>query len=271
MDPLATPPFHLCIRVLNNRCGHARQSFSNLFSELPGYPLRRYLNVNKVGLNIPLGFPSYIQVKITNNMKKILTLTALATASLLIATKSDAQVYVHAHFGFPFRGPRVYLAPPVVYPAPAPVYQQPYADQGAYFDPNGYPSSDGMAYEDEFPGYAYYDFPAWNGHFRDYWYYNHYRPFFEQRYAGYFNGARFDRARFLGARYGRGYGSGALVNRGYAGGGYVNHGYANRSYGGGYASHGGAGGYANRGGGYHGGAARGGFSGHGGGYGHGRR
>jgi hypothetical protein len=217
-------------------------------------------------------------------MKKILTLTALAAASLLIATKSDAQVYVRAHFGFPFRGPRVYVAPPV-YPTSAPAYQEPFDDQGAYVDPNGYPSSDGVVYEDEFPGYAYYDFPAWNGHYRDYWYYNHYRPFFEQRYAGYFNGGRFDRARFLGARYGRGYGGGAMVNRGYAGGGYanrgyansgygggyVNHGYVNRNYGGGYANHGGAGGYANRGGGYHGGAARGGFSGHGGGNGHGRR
>jgi len=196
-------------------------------------------------------------------MKKILTLTALAAASLLIATKSDAQVYVRAHFGYPFRGPRVYVAPPAAYPAPAPVYQEPYGDQGAYVDPNGYPGSDGVVYEDEFPGYAYYDFPAWNGHYRDYWYYNHYRPFFERRYAGYFNGGRFDRARFLGARYGRGYGGGAPVNRGYAGGGHVNHGFVNRSYGGGYANRGG--------GGYHGGAARGGFSGHGGGYGHGRR
>jgi hypothetical protein len=241
-----------------------------------------YLNVNKAGLNILLCFPSYIQLKITNNMKKILTLTALAAASLLIATKSDAQVYVRARFGLPFRGPRVYVAPPpVVYPAPAPVYQQPYGDQGAYVDPNGYPSSDGVVYEDEFPGYAYYDFPAWNGHYRDYWYYAHYRPFFEQRYAGYFNSGRFDRARFLGARYGRGYNGAAYanrgyVNRGYAGGGYANHGYANRGYGGGSVNHGYVnrrygGGYANRGGGYHGGGARSGFGGHGGGYGHGRR
>lgn len=229
-------------------------------------------------------------------MKKILTLTALAGASLLFATKSDAQVYVRAHFGFPFRGPRVYVAPPpVVYAAPAPVYQELYDDQGAYVDPNGYPSSDGVVYEDEFPGYAYYDFPAWNGHYRDYWYYNHYRPFFEQRYAGYFNGGRFDRARFLGARYGRGYGGyngGAFanrgyVNRGYAGGGnvnrgYVNHGYVNRGYNGGYVNHGGyngrggvvnhGGGFANHGGsfGNHGGGGFGnhGGGGHGGGHGH---
>jgi hypothetical protein len=194
-------------------------------------------------------------------MKKLFTLSALAAASLLIATKSDAQVYVHAHFGYPFRGPRVYVAPPpVVYSTPPPVYQEPDDDQGVYVDPNGYPSDDGVAYGDQFPGYAYYDFPAWNGHYRDYGYYAHYRPFFEQRYAGYFNGGRFDRGRFVSERYGRGYGGGAYVNRGYAGGGYANHGYANR-------------GYANRGsgGGYHGGASRGGFSGHGGGYGHGRR
>jgi hypothetical protein len=226
-------------------------------------------------------------------MKKILTLTALAAASLLIATKSHAQVYVRAHFGFPFRGPRVYVAPPPVYPAPAPVYQEPYDDQGAYVDPNGYPSSDGVVYEDEFPGYAYYDFPAWNGHYRDYWYYAHYRPFFEQRYAGYFNGGRFDRGRFLSARYGRGYGGyggGAYanrgyVNRGYAGGGYVNrgyvnhgyanHGYVNRGYSGGYENHSGyagRGGVVNHGGGFgnHGGGgfANHGGGGHGGGHGH---
>ena len=221
-------------------------------------------------------------------MKKILTLTALATASLLIAAKSDAQVYS----------------------APPPVYQEPYDDQGAYMDPNGYPSSDGVVYEDEFPGYAYYDFPAWDGHYRDYWYYAHYRPFFERRYAGYFNGGRFDRGRFLGARFGHGYGGGAYANRGYVNrgyaGGYANHGYVNRGYGGGgYVNHGGPvghaygysgnfnrgnggtayanrGGFANRGGGFanhgggfenhggggnHGGAARGGFGGNGGGHG----
>ena len=230
-------------------------------------------------------------------MKKILTLTALAAASLLIATKSDAQVYVHAQVGLPFRGPRVYVAPPpVVYSAPAPVYQEPYDDQDAYVDPNGYPSSDGVVYEDEFPGYAYYDFPAWNGHYRDYWYYAHYRPFFEQRYAGYFNGGRFDRGRFLSARYGHGYGGyggGAYanrgyVNRGYAGGGYVNHGYVNHGYvnhgygggygarggvvnhGGGFANHGGS--FGNHGGGFgnHGGGGFGnhGGGGHGGGHGH---
>jgi hypothetical protein len=230
-------------------------------------------------------------------MKKILTLTALATASLLIAAKSDAQVYINAHLGVPFPGPRVYVAPPpVAYSAPDPAYQEPYDDQGAYMDPNGYPSSDGVVYEDEFPGYAYYDFPAWNGHYRDYWYYAHYRPFFEQRYAGYFNRGRFDRGAFLGARFGHGYGGGAYANRGYAGGGYVNHGYVNRGYSGGYVNHGGPvghaygyagnfnrgnggtayanrGGFANRGGGFanhggggfHGGAARGGFGGHGGG------
>ena len=105
-------------------------------------------------------------------MKKILTLTALATASLLIAAKSDAQVYS----------------------APPPVYQEPYDDQGAYMDPNGYPSSDGVVYEDEFPGYAYYDYPAWNGHFRDRVYFEHYRPFFYRDHAAYFNHGAFDHA-----------------------------------------------------------------------------
>ena len=200
-------------------------------------------------------------------MKKIFTLTALAAASMLIATRGDAQIYVHAHLGFPFRGPRVYIAPPpVVYQAPPAVYQEPYpADEQVYADPNGYTPSDGVVYEDEFPGYAYYDYPAWNGHYRDYCYYAHYRPFFERRYTGYFNGGRFDRGRFQRDNYGRGYANGGYANRGYRGGGFVNHGaplahvyrnggnfnrsYAGQSY-----------------------AGRGGFGGHGGGgYSHGHR
>ena len=146
-------------------------------------------------------------------MKKIFTLTALAIASLLIATRSDAQVYVNAQVG--------------------------------------YPAGYGVAYADEFPGYAYYNYPAWNGHYRDYYYYAHYRPFFERRY-----------------------GYGGFANRGYVNRGNFNRGYGGQAYAGrggfgqrgGYSEHGG---FGNRGGfGNHGG----GFANHGGGgYGHGRR
>jgi len=191
-------------------------------------------------------------------MKKIFTLAALVTASMLIATRGNAQVYVHAHFGFPFRGPRVYIAPPppVVCQEPPAVYQEPYpADEEVYADPNGYASSDGVVYEGEFPGYAYYDYPAWNGHYRDYYYYAHYRPFFERKYTGYFNGGRFDRGRFQRDNYSRGYANGGYANRGYRGGGFVNrgaplaHAYGNggnfnRSYGRqSYAGRGGFGGH----------------------------
>ena len=186
-------------------------------------------------------------------MKKIFTLTALAAASILIASQTNAQVYIHAHVGFPFHGPRVYMAPPpVVYQEPAPVYQEPYpVEQEACTDPNGYPSDDGVVYEGQFPGYAYYDYPAWNGHYRDYYYYAHYRPFFQRRYTGYFNGGRFDRERFQRENYGRGYANGGYGRSSYHGSGYAN-------------------------GGYHGGAERGAFGNHGGGnhgggYNHGRR
>src|ERR1700743_2506783 len=143
-------------------------------------------------------------------MKKIFTLTALVAASFLIATRSDSQVYVNANVG--------------------------------------YPAGYGVAYEDEFPGYAYYDYPAWNGHYQDYYYYAHYRPFFERRYAGYFNGGRFDRGRFQRENYGRGYAYGGYANRGYVNRGNFNRGYGGQAYAGrgGFANHGG--GFGNHGG-----------------------
>src|ERR1700689_3487886 len=121
-------------------------------------------------------------------MKTFFTLTAIVAASL-VATSSKAQVY----------------------PVPAPVYQDEYAPGPAVVV--------GANFDYEFPGYAYYNYPAWNGHYRDYYYYAHYRPFFERTYAGYFNGRRFDGARF-GARFG---------NPGYARG-YVNRGPVNRGF-----------------------------------------
>ncbi|HXO74688.1 MAG TPA: hypothetical protein VN824_05640, partial [Puia sp.] len=121
-------------------------------------------------------------------MKKLFILSALVAAASLIATKSYSQVYVNAHVGFRVPGARVYVssgpayvAPAYVAPAPAPVYQ------------DGY---DAVTYENEFPGYAYYTYPAWNGHYRDRFYYAHYRPYFEREHYAYFNHGRFDRARF---------------------------------------------------------------------------
>ena len=51
-------------------------------------------------------------------------------------------------------------------------------------------------YERDFPGYTYYSYPAWRGHYRDRYYYVHYRPVFEREHRGYFRGRRFDNTRF---------------------------------------------------------------------------
>ncbi|WP_188934119.1 hypothetical protein [Puia dinghuensis] len=112
-------------------------------------------------------------------MKKLFILSAVIAASL-IATKGYSQVFVSAHVGFRIPGPRVYVAPaPVVYEQPAPVY-----DGGYYAAP--------QVCESDFPGYAYYTYPAWCGHYRDRVYFEHYRPYFERDYGGYYYGGRFD-------------------------------------------------------------------------------
>lgn len=129
-------------------------------------------------------------------MKKVFILSAVIAASL-IASKSYSQVYVNAHVGFRVPGARVYVssgpgyvapAPPVVYqPAPPPVYQE---------------QCDPIVYENEYPGYVYYNYPAWNGHYRDRFYYAHYRPYFERDNRAYFYHGRFDHARFEHERWG---------------------------------------------------------------------
>jgi len=53
-----------------------------------------------------------------------------------------------------------------------------------------------VIYERDYPGYVYYTYPAWRGHYRDRVYYSHYRPIFERNHRAYFNGRRFDHARF---------------------------------------------------------------------------
>lgn len=176
--------------------------------------------------------------------KKVLVLSAVIAASL-IATTGYSQVYVNAHVGFRVPGIRVYAtAPaPVVYqtpPPPAPVYDE-YTPAPAYQD--GYAPApvyqDGYApatvvYENEFPGYAYYNYPAWEGHYRDRFYYAHYRPFFEREYGGYFNRGRFDHERFDREHFNRGYSGRGYEGRGHEGRGYEGRGNEGR---GGWAHH----------------------------------
>ena len=140
-------------------------------------------------------------------MKKVIVFTAVVAASL-IATKSYSQVYVNARVGFRIPGARVYVAPAPVYAAPAPVYEQPAPvyDQPGYDQP-GYdqqaPAYGGGYYaapqicETEYPGYAYYNYPAWSGHYRDRVYFAHYRPWFERDHRSYFyGGGRFNHSRW---------------------------------------------------------------------------
>jgi len=53
-----------------------------------------------------------------------------------------------------------------------------------------------VVYERDYPGYTYYTYPAWRGHYRDRYYYQHYRPVFEREHRGYFHGRRFDHERY---------------------------------------------------------------------------
>jgi hypothetical protein len=131
-------------------------------------------------------------------MKKLIIFSAIIATSL-IATKGYSQVYVNARVGFRVPGPRVYVASaPRVYVAPRPVvYANVYAPSPApvvYQD--AYVGGPEVICEANFPGFAYYDYPAWNGHFRDFVYYQHYRPFFARDHRAYFYGGRFDHARF---------------------------------------------------------------------------
>ncbi|MBN8855455.1 MAG: hypothetical protein BGO55_27585 [Sphingobacteriales bacterium 50-39] len=145
-------------------------------------------------------------------MKRLFILTTILGATL-IASSAYSQVYVNAHIGFRVPGVRVYVSTPppptVVYqqypaPAPAPVYQDQYNQDGYSQDGYGYaPAPTTVVYENEFPGYVYYNYPAYCGHYRDRVYYEHYRPYFERDYRPYFCGRRFDHERFEHDRYDR--------------------------------------------------------------------
>ncbi|MBS1660077.1 MAG: hypothetical protein JST68_03400 [Bacteroidetes bacterium] len=114
---------------------------------------------------------------------------------------------MNAHVGFRVPGPRVYVAPapaPVVYQQ-APVYQEPVYDDSYAYAPAPI-NCDPVAFEAEYPGYAYYNYPVWNGHYRDRVYYAHYRPYFMRANAGYYYHGRFDRGRFERERFAHGRG-----------------------------------------------------------------
>jgi hypothetical protein len=144
-----------------------------------------------------------------NNTGKKLFILTMILAGSLIATTGYSQVYVNARVGFGFPVRRVYaravVPPAVVYQegyAPAPVYQEGYA-------------ADPLVYENEFPGYAYYNYPVWNGHYRDRLYYEHYRPYFERENGAYFNHGRFERERFENERNRQVHSNREFTNRGY--------------------------------------------------------
>ena len=125
-------------------------------------------------------------------MKKLFILTAIIATSF-IATKGYAQVFVGARVGFRVPAPSVYIGAAV----PAPVV---YA--------GGYYAAPAVC-EADFPGYAYYDYPAWNGHYHDRFYFEHYRPFFYRDHAAYFNHGGFDHARWAHDRgFNRGFNRG---------------------------------------------------------------
>lgn len=51
-------------------------------------------------------------------------------------------------------------------------------------------------FERDYPGYTYYSYPAWHGHYRDRAYYAHYHARFEREHRAYFRNRRFDHDRF---------------------------------------------------------------------------
>ncbi|HVS96282.1 MAG TPA: hypothetical protein VHE54_07340 [Puia sp.] len=50
--------------------------------------------------------------------------------------------------------------------------------------------------ESTYPGYTYYTYPSWRGHYRDRVYYEHYHGRFYREHRAYFAGNRFDHERF---------------------------------------------------------------------------
>ena len=51
-------------------------------------------------------------------------------------------------------------------------------------------------FERDYPGYTYYQYPSWHGHYRDRVYYSHWHHRFEREHRVYFRGRAFDHDRF---------------------------------------------------------------------------
>ena len=51
-------------------------------------------------------------------------------------------------------------------------------------------------FEQTYPGYTYYTYPKWHGHYRDQVYYDHYHARFEREHRAYFHGRNFDHDRW---------------------------------------------------------------------------
>ena len=50
--------------------------------------------------------------------------------------------------------------------------------------------------ESAYPGYTYYSYPSWHGHYRDHVYYEHYHDRFYREHKVYFAGKHFDHDRY---------------------------------------------------------------------------
>ena len=48
--------------------------------------------------------------------------------------------------------------------------------------------------ERDYPGYSYYTYPTWRGHYQDRAYFDHYRQRFHRDHRRYFRGREFDHA-----------------------------------------------------------------------------
>jgi hypothetical protein len=144
-------------------------------------------------------------------MKSFMIASMVTAGSLAATTGTQAQVYIRAGIGFRVPAPRVYVAPAPVVAEPAPEYDDSYVDP--YAEPC--PVADGYTPPVEFY-YNYPAYPAWNGHFRDRFYFEHYRPYFERYRVGHFRGN-------YGGR--EGFGRGGFEHRGYERGDYGRGGY----------------------------------------------
>ncbi|MBS1661776.1 MAG: hypothetical protein JST68_12085 [Bacteroidetes bacterium] len=51
-------------------------------------------------------------------------------------------------------------------------------------------------FEKDYPGYTYYTYPKWHGHYKDKEYYAHYKGRFEKEHKSYFHGHDFDHDRW---------------------------------------------------------------------------